>query len=237
MLREAEERSSSITIPKKLKSGIHALQEAFRYARDVDSDPWEFAVSIGHLEQLGVTETDLRWLVRKGYIEHASEVTVQGDDGRQFRQTGDLTFCEHTCVILTNVGSRISCSVSGEQLVHGNVDGTIAGANSHTKSCCLPDWDAEARRLHMDGELVKRFKWRAPNQETVLTAFQEEGWPERIDDPLPPQPEQDSKRRLADTIKCLNRKQANEIIHFRGDGTGEGVVWERDDRNRKSDNS
>ena len=37
---------------------------------------------------------------------------------------------------------------------------------------------------------------------------------------------QDPKRRLSDTIKCLNRKQANSLIHFRGDGTGEGIVWE-----------
>jgi hypothetical protein len=61
----------------------------------------------------------------------------------------------------------------------------------------------------------------------VLCAFEEEGWPARIDDPLPPQQDQDSKRRLSDTIKCLNRKQSHHLIHFRGDGTGEGVVWER----------
>ena len=38
--------------------------------------------------------------------------------------------------------------------------------------------------------------------------------------------EQDPKRRLSDTTKCLNRKQTNELIRFRGDGTGEGVTWE-----------
>ena len=73
---------------------------------------------------------------------------------------------------------------------------------------------------------MKRFKWTAANQETILVAFEEEGWPARIDDPLPQQPEQDPKRRLSDTIKCLNRKQTNELIRFRGDGTGEGVTWE-----------
>ena len=31
---------------------------------------------------------------------------------------------------------------------------------------------------------------------------------------------------LNDTIKCLNRKQKNALLHFRGDGTGEGVIWE-----------
>ena len=34
------------------------------------------------------------------------------------------------------------------------------------------------------------------------------------------------KRRLNDTIKCLNRGQVYRLLHFRGDGTGEGVLWE-----------
>ena len=80
--------------------------------------------------------------------------------------------------------------------------------------------------LRIGAVTVKRFKWMAPNQETVLAAFEEEGWPHRIDDPLPPHPDQDSKRRLSDTIKCLNHKQKNELIRFHGDGTGEGVTWE-----------
>ena len=49
---------------------------------------------------------------------------------------------------------------------------------------------------------------------------------ERIDDPLPPVPEQDPKRRLHDTIKCLNRNHRRKAIRFHGDGTGEGVCWE-----------
>ena len=64
------------------------------------------------------------------------------------------------------------------------------------------------------------------NQEAILAAFQEDGWPARIDDPLPPVAETDPKRRLSDTIKCLNRKQQNALVRFSGDGTGEGVLWD-----------
>jgi hypothetical protein len=74
--------------------------------------------------------------------------------------------------------------------------------------------------------MVKHYKNRAANQETVLSAFQEEGWPIRIDDPLSPVPTIDIKRRLSDTIKCLNRNQENELVHFHGDGSGEGITWE-----------
>ena len=87
-------------------------------------------------------------------------------------------------------------------------------------------WDAEGRELRIGGRLVKRFKWPATNQETVLAAFEEEGWRRRIDDPLPPVPDQLSTRRLSETIKQLNRHQKNALIRFRGDGTGEGVTWE-----------
>ena len=89
-----------------------------------------------------------------------------------------------------------------------------------------PHWDAEARELRISGHLVKRFKCKAANQETLLAAFEEEGWRRRIDDPLPPVPEQLSTRRLSDTIKRLNGHQKNALTRFRGDGTGEGVTWE-----------
>jgi hypothetical protein len=59
-----------------------------------------------------------------------------------------------------------------------------------------------------------------------LSAFEEDRWPPVIDDPLPPKPEQDTKRRLHDTIKALNRNQHRDAIRFHGNGTGEGIRWE-----------
>lgn len=88
-----------------------------------------------------------------------------------------------------------------------------------------PTWDKDRHELRVSGKLVKHFRWPAANQETILAAFDEEGWPARIDDPLPPLPEQDSKRRLHDAIKCLNKNQQHQLIHFHGDGTGEGITW------------
>ena len=60
----------------------------------------------------------------------------------------------------------------------------------------------------------------------MLTAFEEEHWPRRIDDPLRPIEGQDSKQRLRDTIRTLNAKQENVLIRFHSDGTGEHVIWE-----------
>jgi hypothetical protein len=74
--------------------------------------------------------------------------------------------------------------------------------------------------------LVKQFKLPSPNQEMILMALEEEHWPVRIDDPLPPSKKLDAKQRLHDTIKNLNRNQKQRLIRFMGDGTGQGVRWE-----------
>ena len=46
--------------------------------------------------------------------------------------------------------------------------------------------DADRRGLHVVDSLVKHFKRSAVNQEILLAAFEEQGWPNRIDDPFPP---------------------------------------------------
>ncbi len=87
-----------------------------------------------------------------------------------------------------------------------------------------PVWDRARRELRLGNKLIKRFKWPAENQERVLDAFEDNGWPTHISDPLEAHDSICPKRRLHDTIKCLNRKQINGLIKFRGDGTGKGVL-------------
>jgi len=89
-----------------------------------------------------------------------------------------------------------------------------------------PYWDSRLRELRLGRVLVKRFRQPSANQERILAAFQEEGWPERIDDPLPPDPEHDPKERLRATVKALNRNQQHRLIRFQSDGRGQGVLWE-----------
>ena len=85
-----------------------------------------------------------------------------------------------------------------------------------------PIWDRGERELRAGGSVIKRFCVPAPNQELILTAFQEEGWPKRIDDPLPPTPEMDAKLRLRKAFSCLNRNRRFKLVHFHGDGRGRG---------------
>lgn len=89
-----------------------------------------------------------------------------------------------------------------------------------------PDWDGRRRVLRVGPLIVKRFVQAAENQSLVLAAFQETDWQTAsIPDPLPYSREIDAKDRLHDTIKNLNRHQKTPLVSFRGDGTGEAVVF------------
>jgi hypothetical protein len=213
----------------KFEQALALLLDSAKYAQQTSGDPWEFAVEIRHLLNLGLTENDLRFLVRLKYLQHASEVTPADKDGRQFHATGDLSFTDRTCFVLTTAGAA---ALLRER--HGTVDRRLdprasirlSDIQSEGEMAFLPSWDAERRALKFAGRIVKQFRRNAVNQIILLATFEEEGWPERIDDPLPPVEMLDIKRRLNDTIKSLNHGQRARLIHFGGDGTGEGVVWE-----------
>jgi hypothetical protein len=83
-----------------------------------------------------------------------------------------------------------------------------------------PTWDRNTRELRLEGRLCKRLAEMARAQITILDAFEEDGWPERIDDPLPGGPNR--QQHLADAVRRLN-KCAH--IRFYRDRTGEGVRW------------
>jgi hypothetical protein len=225
-------------VPARIRPALAVLRESLEYAEQTGSDRWEFAVEIDQLSALGLSRNDFRWLVRQQLVEHRREVTLERENGRHFAATGDLTFTDRTCFVLSDRGRQLDGVEPAARLPSVELESTAPGdGRSHclpskvndvlpSESHMTPRWDSAKRMLCVNGTVVKRFKWSAANQEAILAAFEEEGWPPRIDDPLSPQPEQDAKRRLSDTIKCLNRKQANPLLHFRGDGAGEGVVWE-----------
>ncbi len=100
-----------------------------------------------------------------------------------------------------------------------------ADADAGPVARSLTYWDADARELWLDGELVKRYRQDAPSQWRILAAFQEEGWPPSIDDPLPGSSDRDPKERLHHTVRNMNRGQGDKGIHFGVGGLGERVFW------------
>jgi hypothetical protein len=207
-----------------LQSAVAMLAKADAYARDAGADRWEFAVEIDRLLRLGLTRCDLRWLANKGYVEHGCEITGWDDKRRRFRSGENLALTDQTCFVATDAGLSLAKGTSVGPMVI-RYPGPIVQPDAETPE--RPKWDGERRVLLVGGQVVKRYKVPSPSQEAILAAFQEEGWPRRIDDPLSPVPDRCPKERLHSTIKHLNSSQENHLVRFRGDGTGEGVVWER----------
>jgi hypothetical protein len=199
---------------------LRLLLKASDAASAQGCDIWQFAVEIERLYDAGLGNTDLRQLLCLGYLEHARECTTSRSGQRIFRPLETLVLPERTCFVLTAKGRDAASSLEWE-------NGITVVAPPETR-CSLrvgPHWDNEFRRLWWQGYLIKEFRRPAVNQETVLAALEEEGWPARMDDPLPQTLGIDPKVRLHDTIKSLNRHHLQSIIRFRGDGSGTGVGW------------
>ncbi len=233
----AAQRSGAFRLPSqfptrdflsRIRPGMVELLTSLDCANSVKSDIWNFAVEISILRKVGLGENEFRWLIFMKYVDHAQEVTRPKDDGRQFRQTGNLTFAKRTCFVLTEVGVLFARTILRQD--PASTSNSPMTAESDPKNAAdqiVPTWDAQRRELRMSGRVIKRFRWLAKNQERILETFEEEGWLHRIDDPIPPQPQVNQRQRLRDAVRALNKNHENSLIRFRGDGSGQGVVWER----------
>jgi hypothetical protein len=231
-------RKAPLALPDRVQQTLIVLLEAYQYAQDLDLDPWDFAVELPTLRPLGLTNSDCRWLIGRGWVECGIELTLSGDERRSFRRSTNLKLSKRSSLVLTETGvaaaggklhearpvelSARLAGRAGDDRHPVSFPGIIAAGRAEAK----PIWDRDRQQLRLGKVIVKQFKVPAANQEAVLAAFQEENWPPRIDDPLSPQAEQDPKRRLHDTINSLNRNQKHPLVRFLGDGSGQGVRWE-----------
>ncbi|MBX7167977.1 MAG: hypothetical protein K1X74_16705 [Pirellulales bacterium] len=202
------------------------LLKAHEYAEFEQVDRWEYGVPLEYVKTLGVTDTDLRFLCRERWIggHRASRVSGEfagtaventDEDGSPEVLLSLLFSGKQAVVLLTSIGVQLALEL------HTKRTATVSRRVQRR-----PHYNCELRELWCVGQLIKRFREPAENQHRVLAAFEEEGWPLRIDDPLPQAPNISPRARLADTIKSLNRKHEVQLVRFFGDGRGEGVRWE-----------
>lgn len=191
----------------------------------------------------------MRWLVAKGFAEHARETSVAGESHRAFQPSAGFSLTKTTCLVLTPSGAAFAAQVATEVTdaaicppmpqsidtaslqdslppdVHPAPLAAIA-TNGAIPTSGIPRWDVTQHELWLDDTIVKRFRVPAHNQTIILDVFEEEGWPACIDDPLPPSGDIDPPTRLHDAINRLNGNQVNALLRFRNNGHGSGVSWE-----------
>jgi hypothetical protein len=90
----------------------------------------------------------------------------------------------------------------------------------------VPVGDERRGILSVGDIIVKQFDKPAQNQRAILSAFQREGWPPHIENPLEHDRLMDDSQRMADAVYRLNRDQKPLRIRFRRDGRGLGITWE-----------
>lgn len=222
-----------------LWTGLGLLWQTYIYARSSGADLWDFALETKTLYETGLSVSDLRWLVARKFAEHGQEISVYGSPHRAFHTGSGFYFEPTTCVVLTAAGADFAAKVLQEapaEFVGVGHTGRGRSAamirprqdepDTVSESVMKPRWNISRRELSVAGQLVKRFRVPAQNQELILCAFEEEGWPDCIDDPLPMTSDRDTQTRLHDAINRLNGRQANPLLRFHGNGNGTGVSWE-----------
>ena len=107
----------------------------------------------------------------------------------------------------------VASAPAAVQQLHQTDDAVLECAGRRVPELVQPGDRIPVRRLR--GMKV------AKNVARILDAFEEEGWPDRIDDPLPGGRK---PPRLRGAVATLNRGLS--AIKFRADGTGEGILWE-----------
>ena len=226
--RPVPETDTAMRLSQRGRAALVLLLEARECAQELARTPWDFAVEIQSLREQGLTSTDFRWLACKGYVGHAQEVTSIGEKARAFQPDAAMSFSDRTCFVLTEEGVNFVLRGLGQPASQRvPVDEEPTSPPEVNQVELVPTWDHDRQELRMGRIVIKQFKAPAANQEMILAAFQEEGWPPRIDDPLPPNSDQDPKRRLHDTINSLNRNQKHALVRFLGDGSGQGIRWDR----------
>ena len=185
---------SGSTIETDFVPALALLGEAKSHALAAERDTWEFALDVKELRWFGIKNCTLRSLICRGLIEHAIDVTTLGDTKRCCRTTSHLQFTDQSCFMLTATGESY-------------LDGTLAqtkglpaphlafGQSPPETSPVTPEWNDETRVLCLGTVVIKQYRVPAPVQAAILSTFQEEGWPARIDDPLPPDGNGDPKQR------------------------------------------
>jgi hypothetical protein len=171
-------------------------------------------VAVRRLRAVGFQDGDFRWLRAHHLAEHVLETTPTGQRHRTFRGTRRLVAAETSALVLTFAGAEAARAL-------------LECPATAADGLPLPCYDADRRELRLGDAVVKRYRQPAPDQELVLVSFEEQGWPPRIDDPLPLRPEVVPDEHRRQTIKNLNHWQLRPLLHFRADGTGTGIQWRR----------
>src|SRR5438094_2533225 len=163
-------------VPDQLRPALQTLLRASSYADECRADRWQFAVDLAELTASGATLTDIRWLIHRGFVLHGKETTVPGDAQRSFRPLPATAISADAHLVLSPAGAKeLEAGIRGlTSKSPGEVssEAPIERGDSVEATAAKPEWDVSRRELRYQGQVIKRYRVPAKNQELILTAFQ-----------------------------------------------------------------
>jgi hypothetical protein len=192
-------------------------------ARARHADPLASPVPLGDFRPWDSGDTVLFRLLFQGHAEHLR--LTPGSPPAPCPLARSLLLDDASAFALSDAGEEFAGYLVSACLDPENVRGAGPG-DLLVLGRLTPSYNSADRVFAWGCHVLKCFRQPADNQEIVLCSFEEVGWPDWLDDPLPRAAGQNPKRHLHDTIRDLNRHQALPLIHFKGDGSGERMGWE-----------
>jgi hypothetical protein len=198
---------------------------------DLGQSPREHPVPLCRLHELGIPDDILLWMLFHDHIEHlhTSPKRQRGtyrENRTPCQPAKSLTFTAESCFALNDRGAEFADAFLADALLP-QFEGAFEDAwQKLIMGLLVPAYHRDERVFTWGEHVLKRFRQPAVNQELVLISAEELDWPEWFDDPLHRKNGHNPKTLLHDTIKDLNRRQSEWLIHFKGDGSGRRIGWE-----------
>ena len=100
-------------------------------------------------------------------------------------------------------------------------------AATKTQREIRPSWNKQLGELRYRGKVIREVKAEAENLRSILDAFELDGWPDEIYDPLPADDASDRRRRAVATLNA-----GLDGIRFFSTGNGRRIGWKPVDDDR-----
>jgi hypothetical protein len=210
---------------RRFQSALVLLNDATNFARDTGRDAWDYCLRLEELLSAGLTVADCRWLADKKLVEARDTARARGR-GRGIRPLR-ATFSRSTRFVLTAAGVAFAADLCSPI---GRPRAPTGNGNPHrdwaSDAMGGPRWDPRLLVLQVDDIAVKEFQAKARNQLVIVSAFDTQGWPRQIDNPLDSGGPAQRAQALADAVHGLNRNLRAKVIRFHTAEKGASVRYE-----------
>jgi hypothetical protein len=204
---------------RRLVAAYKILLRHHHAAQEQEEQPQSWPLPWQTLRLSGIDDQIFQWLLYQDHAEHFRQLPGSQPPHR-FEESPRLH--AESCLVLTDSGERFGIELL-TAYEPGDPDQIEAVGKEFRLGRFIPHY--ADRTLTWGRKVVKAYAQSSSNQDLVLRAAEELGWPPYFDDPLPRVLGMNPKVRLHDTIKSLNRYQKTAILHFQGDGTGTRIGW------------